>query len=240
MSPLTTVLTNPTISTASYLGEDLQAAIVESKTINGKVYDMAIATLPDKVVNSNGATLYSYQDDYSSWGYWIARETDASSGCPGGGTSCRAIAQGYWVAGYETAATTIANIPANTEYSYAGNVLGNLVTSSGIVAPIKMDSDNTFNLTVKFGATNPVQITRMKFNTIGAGGFDSDALTTSTTSQIAGNSFGGSVNGGSVTALQFQGKFYGPNAESVGGAWAGQFSNGATTLQGNGVFKARR
>lgn len=102
-----------TIAGASYLNEDLQALIVENKAVNGKMYDFAMATLPDDIVKDNSGIKYGYKDDYSSWGYWIARETDASSGCSMASASCeKSMAYGYWVAGYETAASTIAAIPA--------------------------------------------------------------------------------------------------------------------------------
>jgi hypothetical protein len=102
-----------TIARASYLNEDLQALIVENKAVNGKMYDFAMATLPDDIVKDNSGIKYGYKDDYSSWGYWIARETDASSGCSMASASCeKSMAYGYWVAGYETAASTIAAIPA--------------------------------------------------------------------------------------------------------------------------------
>lgn len=66
----------------------MQAMIVEGKTVNGKNYDFAMATLPDKVIGGK----YSYQNDYTSWGYWVATEKVSTD---------PTYAQGYWVAGYE-------------------------------------------------------------------------------------------------------------------------------------------
>lgn len=234
-----------TIASASYLGEDLQSMIVANKTVNGKQFDFAMATMPDNIVTSNDA-LYGYKDDYSAWGYWMARETDASSNCSMLSSSCnKVLAQGYWVAGHETLAATLdVHRQASTTYNYTGNVLGNIVDASGMVNPIKMDSQNYFAMSVNFGAANPVQISAMQFNAGVHSIYSSAATTTSTiggvnpaTTAITSNALAASASWNSgADNVNLQGKFYGPNAESVGGAWAGTFNGGA--LKGSGVFKA--
>ena len=60
-----------------------------------------------------------------------------------------------------------------------------------------------------------------------------------TTSAASVAGFNASVTGGQVINANIKGKFYGPYMESVGGAWAGSFNNGAA-LSGTGVFKAKR
>ena len=88
----------------------------------------------------------------------------------------------------------------------------------------------------EFGAANPVTVTEIKFNTMDLGSvYIAEPLVTST-STISGNTFSGSAADGS-TALDLKGKFFGPNAEAIGGAWKGTFNNG-TALSGTGVFKA--
>ncbi|MDP2894878.1 MAG: hypothetical protein Q8N78_10995, partial [Sulfurimonas sp.] len=111
MAGLTQTDAAEAIPSASFLGEDMQAMIIESKTINGKTYDFAMATLPDTVVDGS----YSYQNDYTSWGYWVATEKAPTAG--------DSYAQGYWVAGYESPSDINVTIPANTTYSYNGHVL---------------------------------------------------------------------------------------------------------------------
>jgi hypothetical protein len=211
-----------TIPSASFLGEDMQAMIIEGKTINGKTYDFAMATLPDYVDSSNGD--YSYQNDYTSWGYWVATEKAPTAG--------GSYAQGYWVAGYET---PVGSMPiAETIYNYNGHVLGT-VTNGTLASPIKLDADNSFKANIEFGAANPLSVTEMKFNTMDLGSvYIAEPLVTST-STISGNTFSGSAADGS-TALDLKGKFFGPNAEAIGGAWKGTFNS--NTLSGTGVFKA--
>ena len=89
----------------------------------------------------------------------------------------------------------------------------------------------------EFGAANPVTVTEIKFNTMDldlGSVYIAEPLVTST-STISGNTFSGSAADGS-TALDLKGKFFGPNAEAIGGAWKGTFNNSA--LSGTGVFKA--
>jgi hypothetical protein len=235
-----------TIASASYLGEDLQSIIVANKTVNGKQFDFAMATMPDNIVVSNDA-LYGYKDDYSAWGYWMARETDASSNCSMLDSSCnKVLAQGYWVAGHETLAATLDTYrQASATYDYTGNVLGNIIDANGVINPIKMDNQNYFAMSVNFGTANPVQISAMQFNA-GVYVIDGSAISTisstvggvnPSTTAITSNALAASASWGSgANNVNLQGKFYGPNAESAGGAWAGTFNSGV--LKGSGVFKA--
>lgn len=220
MDGLTQTDASETIPSASFLGEDMQAMIIEGKTINGKTYDFAMATLPDTVVDEK----YSYQNDYTSWGYWVATEKAPTAG--------GSYAQGYWVAGYET---PVGSMPiAETIYNYNGHVLGTL-TNGTLASPIKLDEYNSFKANIEFGAANPVTVTEIKFNTMDLGSvYIAEPLVTST-STISGNTFSGSAADGS-TALDLKGKFFGPNAEAIGGAWKGTFNS--NTLSGTGVFKA--
>lgn len=216
------------IPSASFVGEDMQAMIIESRTVNGKTYDFAMATLPDTIVDGK----YSYQNDYSSWGYWVATEKNAP-------IESRSYAQGYWVAGYETPDSIISSIPANSIYTYSGNVLGT-VTNGTVASPIILDSDNSFKASVEFGAANPVTITEIKFNTVNNSllSISGNSSNSSNTSTLAGNKFSGTMTEGANAVLNFNGKFYGPNAESIGGVWNGDFKNEA--LKGTGVFKASK
>ena len=222
MAGLTQTNSTETLPSASFVGEDMQAMIIESKTVNSKTYDFAMATLPDVIVNE----AYSYQNDYSSWGYWVATEKVSTD---------KTYAQGYWVAGYETPTGTISAITPSTTYSYIGNVLGS-VTNGTLTSPILLDVDNSFNADITFGTTNPVTITEMKFNTADLGVVETIGTATTLSNAISGNTFSGVHDNTSGTVVNFKGKFYGPSAESIGGAWSGAFNNG--DLTGTGVFKA--
>ncbi|ABB44205.1 hypothetical protein Suden_0927 [Sulfurimonas denitrificans DSM 1251] len=207
------------IPSSSYLGEDMQAMIIESKTVNGKTYDFAMATLPDKV---EATGKYSYQNDYTSWGYWVATEKAPTAG--------GSYAQGYWVAGYET---PVSSIPTSTTYNYSGNILGT-ITHGTMASPILLDETNSFKAAIQFGATNPITITEMKFNTKDLGAVTGIGTATTPSNSIIDNTFSGTHTNG-TTALDFKGKFFGPAAEAIGGAWSGTFNNAA--LSGTGVFK---
>lgn len=236
MSALSQADIGGSVASASFLKEDLQGMIIQNKTINGKTHDFALATLPDGITE---ASKYSFIDDYSSWGYWVARETDASSGCSLGASGCnKNIAMGYWVAGYETPAATISSlVSGNAAYSYTGNIIGSL-NDNVAVHPIQLDGFNRLDMNVNFGSANPVQITNVQFSTTG-GLYTVQSSTPSTASSISGNGFSSSTGWNSGTNfINTNGKFYGPSAESAGGAWSGSFNSGA--LNGVGVFKVRK
>jgi FecR protein len=248
--------TTPANFASSYIAEDIQSLVFKNgMTISGKTYDMAFATLPDKI--SVGG--YSqFIDDYSSWGFWQARETDTSN--LGAGTNSRIA--GYWVAGQGATVASVNSYralagSATTEYVYNGHILGILTDSGGRYDPIKLDALNHFDLSVMFGASNPVRVTQMKFGTVGGLSIDSGAMAPDrTTSGISGqpinatpvafttNSFAGSfLNTSETVGGQFNGMFFGPKVNSVGGNWAGQFTNvdcSGNQCLGMGVFKADR
>lgn len=155
---------------------------------------------------------YLLNNTYASWGYWVLA-TDYLTNEP----------KNYWISGNETTSTAISSIIENTEYSYSGNVLGYL---GGIL--ILLDEDNSFKANIIFGSTNPIEITEMKFNTI-----DSQAVFVADLADqvntISENGFSGETKN-----VNFEGKFYGSEANNIGGTWSGTFGSD----NGSGVFKA--
>ena len=118
------------------------------------------------------------------------------------------------------------------------------MVSGGVTSPIKLDADNRFVAMINFGSAQyPIQISQMKFNTVDLGTVDlSHPSLVAGLSSIVDNKFSG-ISTGTDTTLNLKGKFYGPNAESIGGAWSGTFKNNNATplnLTGTGVFKAVR
>ena len=114
------------------------------------------------------------------------------------------------------------------------------MTSGGLTSPIKLDADNRFVAMIHFGSAQyPIQISQMKFNTVDLGTVDlSHPSLVAGLSSIVDNKFSATATG-SDTSINFKGKFYGPDAQSIGGAWSGTFKNNAdVALSGTGVFKA--
>ena len=241
-APGMAIIGSPAMS-GSFVSEDIQTLIIKGDSASSKgisinsaaapFYDMAFASLPDKV---SGSTL-EYVDDASSWGYWLAREATASTSN---------VAVGFWVAGIDTAVGVLNSYRTGaTVANYAGHVLGNL-DSGGIKDTIRLDGGNFINFNVNFGGSNPVQLTGIGFTTVGGTTISGSGITTSS-SKIGGvdpssatiplNNFQGTASWG-ASNFQYFGKFFGPEANSMGGNWAGTFNGGST--KGVGVFKAGR
>ena len=241
-APGMAIIDSPAMS-GSFVSEDIQTLIIKGDSASSKgisinsaaapFYDMAFASLPDKV---SGSTL-EYVDDASSWGYWLAREATASTSN---------VAVGFWVAGIDTAVGVLNSYRTGaTVANYAGHVLGNL-DSGGIKDTIRLDGGNFINFNVNFGGSNPVQLTGIGFTTVGGTTISGSGITTSS-SKIGGvdpssaaiplNNFQGTASWG-ASNFQYFGKFFGPEANSMGGNWAGTFNGGST--KGVGVFKAGR
>lgn len=178
-------------------------------------------------------------NDYVSWGYWAVNSQDSSK---------LTNTQNYWVGGDETNATAaIAYINAltpNTYYTYTGKVLGN-VEEAGMLYDIDNNAANSVQLKFDFGGGansiyNDSSYSWIKFSandklwnlkptlttpTVTNGVF-SDGLTGTVTTELAVP----------VTAGAIKGKFYGDQAQAVGGT----FNAATATATAVGVFKAVR
>ncbi len=195
-------------------------------------------------VDSANSKLYTTADsagaDYASWGYWIA-EYDVY------GTT--QVNFGTWVGGVLTNPSEISSlVSSNAVVNYKGQSIGGVVNSDGYYSAIKMDSNNVVNLTINFGATHSIN-GYINFDTsnsewrvnIAAGQYSSQ-ITPSYSSFRAfadGSSpFSGTgSNGSAVTGGSLEGNFYGPNANTIGGAFKFQTMGNAKAA---GVFKANK
>lgn len=218
---------------------------LDAATINS-VSDMQHFSLGD--FDSNGTTLYTYNDtssnDYVSWGYWSSNEVNTTTNL------LQAKSDNLWVAGKDSQSAkiyidTLAALSTKTTYTYTGQILGSVSCSldnTHIDNILPTDPTNKLQLTFDFGAgTNSINTAQswLKFTA------DSKLwhLVPSATS-VSGNGFattitqGDTMDGslGSVTG-QLQGKFYGVQAQAIGGTFEAQSDQNIRAI---GVFKGLR
>jgi N-acetylneuraminic acid mutarotase len=228
--------------TSSYIAEDDKVIIGQaSLNVNGvqRVATIGFQTLPDKVDATTGNL--SSVDDYSSWGYWQTVSNDS--------VSPALEYHGWWVSGEPTPIAAIQSLmSANTSYTYSGHVLGETF-SGATLDPIILNKNNAMNMTVNFGAANPINVTKLQFDTSKGWSYNQSANLTNIASNIAVDTInathgytatvGNSVN--AADSLKLQGTFYGPSAQSTGGAFAGSLTGvDAAQRAVQGVFKGRR
>lgn len=194
-------------------------------------------SIPDNY-DANNNTLSYDNDDYSSWGYWTATAFDDQT------TKANLFyvdQYSTWVAGEETLAATIAGLMSGNEtYTYTGNVLGSINDGNSSVA-IALDAMNTINLSIDFGAgsfsgnmafQDVNQTSVWNVNITGTGG------SVTTNAGFSTSTITGSVNSQpTITSGTINGKFYGPDAQSVGGKFLIPEETG---LIASGVFKAKK
>lgn len=221
--------TTPTTSMVNYSGEDNKIIWGEA-VVDSKSSTIGFASLPDKVNSDNSLASV---DDFSSWGYWEAMSTDGTQ-----------YHSGYWVSGQPTSVEYINQMVAQKQtYSYSGHVIGDTLNASSIKDAIVLDVNNKIDMSVKFGSANPITVTALKFSTSQGWSYNQSTNLTNTSSAVSGNGYtaalGNSVN--TSDALNMQGKFYGPQANSTGGAFAGNLTGADATQRAvQGVYKARR
>ena len=227
------------ITTAVYYTSEDSKVIWGTALINNKPGVIGFAALPDRVTEYG--VVYS-EDDYSSWGYWEAATTLAGDRNP-------EFYTGYWVSGVPTDASTIQAMANNNIVGgYQGHVLGDTFDGSAVDS-IVLNGFNKFNMTVYFGAANPIRLDSLQFETSKGWIYSQSSNLTNISSAISVNTstntqgytatVGNSVN--TTDILKLQGKFYGPVANSTGGVFSGALtgSSGGVSSQRNvqGVFK---
>ncbi|WP_164969089.1 FecR domain-containing protein [Candidatus Marinarcus aquaticus] len=149
-------------------------------------------------------------NDYVQWGEWNATTLYNSE---------EMTLSGYWLAGAQTPSSEIESlINSNANYNYSGYVLGQ--SSSNNIINITYNS--TVNFNIDFGGKSLTgRFNLGSFYTNVSGTLSSSGFSfTPTTAGVGGNG---------------SGKFFGPNAKSVGGTF--YFTGNATYT---GVFKASR
>lgn len=118
--------------------------------------------------------------------------------------------------------------------------------------PIMLNKNNAMTLSVNFGSANPVNLTKLKFDTSSGWSYDQTTNLTNTSSALSLNSAAQTQSyqatvGNSVATtdlLKLQGKFYGANAESTGGVMSGTLTGTKSALDTQrtvqGIFKGAR
>lgn len=186
-------------------------------------------TIPD-TLNEDDFT-YSYDnDDYSSWGYWTATLQDSNNDL------LQYTNSSTWVAGVTTPTDTI-DFLLNTSkptYTFNGQVLGNVINGTNFT-PIDLNSQNNISLTINF--SNPSVTGTIGFTS----NYGNDTWSANTTTSGVTNSnftagLSGTV-GANTTTGSLEGKYYGPNLQSVGGKFQLTSTGGDVA---SGVFKAKK
>ncbi len=211
-------------SKSGYINDDYFATL---GAVDGKGYIVALDT-------ANGVS-----DDYVTWGYW-GYKSDSNSSV--------VILPSTWVAGVESNASTFISMKigdintTTTSYTYTGKAIGHVKEGANVYAidevnnnAVQLDFDfgggagslkNTSYIQFKTNSATPELWRISPQGAVSAGGFsvsNTDSVTIEGTAQ----------SGSSSTV---SGKFYGPDAASVGGAF-----NAYTPTKGAiGVFKAVR
>lgn len=175
----------------------------------------------------------TYANDYVSWGYWAIKANDDTKLLP---------TKNYWVAGKDSDAAIahIATLPANTHYIYTGKVLGS-VEEGGVSYNIATDTSSV-QLKFDFGGGTNTLFSGANYSWIRftANGKDWDLAPTLNTPTITDGKFSDSLTGTvlstPITSGAIQGKFYGNQAQAVGGT----FNATTGTSTAVGVYKAVR
>ncbi len=178
----------------------------------------------------------SEPNDYVSWGYWAINSQD---------TSQLTNKRNYWVGGSQTdadaAISYIAGLSPST-YIYTGKVMGD-VEEAGSFYNIANDASNSVQLKFDFGGgTNSIfndsSYSWIRFTANNQQWDLRPALIVPTvTNGIFNDGLMGTVaSTTSVTSGAIQGKFYGDQAQAVGGT----FNAATAAAKAVGVFKAVR
>lgn len=203
-----------TAGSFSISGEDSFSA-----TQTGSFWGFSDATL------NISTTSDSSTKDYVSWGYWNMTYNSGN------------IGKGVWIGGIPTI-----SMPSTGTASYSGTVIGYTGTSGQLITPIDAGGTATFN--VNFAA--PTITGNINFT---SGGHTWIANIASTS--ISGNSFSAdrtNTLSGTRDGIPFfnsagtnvNGKFYGPNANVVGGSFTLMETTSTPPSKAVGVFKANR
>lgn len=176
-------------------------------------------------------------NDYVSWGYWAVNSSD---------TSQLTTKRNYWVGGSQTDAdAAISHIAglSSTHYTYTGKVMGDVEEAGSFNA---IDSaTSSVQLKFDFGGGTNALYSDPSFSWIrfSANGKQWDLKPTLTTPTVTNGTFSDGLTGTvtaelavPVTTGAIQGKFYGNQAQAVGGT----FNAATATATAIGVFKAVR
>ena len=187
-------------------------------------FSVIIDTENKAATTSNGDSLNVKSADSSvSWGYW----NDGSGGIDN---------KKVWVSGQETSIGVLNS--NNSPATYTGQSIGNVEMADGSDEKILVNSDNAINLNFDLGGGAGNVNGNIKFKTSNSSwnaNLQGSASGSGFTSTVSDNGLGdvGIITEGS----QLSGKFYGNEADAVGGTFN---INSAETHTATGVFKATK
>lgn len=239
-----TVLANSNDEYGLTMGANMTAYASVAVGVNGTSYAVE-DFMRQGFINTDGVrTGYMWAEieplsgsEYVSWGVWGTLSADTEDAYEQ--EQSWLADQQYWVAGStitpESKIASLMNQTAN--YTYTGQVLGKTYNGStwNLIDTASSDVKMIFN----FGRTSTIN--SASYITFTSNGGDSWTLKP-TSSQVSTTGFHSSMasgtNGGSmnVTSGWMYGKFFGSDAQAVGG----MFSASANSAQAVGVFKAVR
>lgn len=229
-SDSTISLQNRTVASSQSLEKSADSSTLTYKTINR----FSIKDFNDE--KGWMQTENTYTNDYISWGYWAINSSDSSK---------LTTKKNYWVGGIDSdaclAETYISGLATSTHYFYTGQVIGD-VEEAGLHYTI---DSSTSSVQLKFdfgGGTNSLyndaSYSWIRFS---ANGKQWDLKPTLTTPTVTSGTFSdgltGTVTSGlvaPVTSGAIKGKFYGDEAQAVGGT----FTAATAASKAVGVFKA--
>jgi len=169
--------------------------------------------------DAQGNVISSSSDDSVVWGHW-ADDTDKK-----------------WVAGQTTPTSVLENVQNSatvTNASYKGKVIGSVNGNDAI----KNDAANNVDINFQLGGGKNTMDGNIKFDTQAGQSWDSnfEGTTSGSSFTTSGGSVAGSGAGNDITSGSVDGKFYGDDAQAIGGTF--DLKTDADTA--NGVFKATK
>lgn len=185
-----------------------QYITIDAQNIQG---ELSLENSGLTMTDDQGNSIDSTSDESISWGHW---NNDPSK---------------KWVAGQETDIKIIDDLRTGTNTvnaTYSGKVMGSVNGSD----EIKMDQTNSVNINFELGQNKNNMDGDMNFETNSGQNWSAEFE-----GSVSGNSFSSSaMTGGNVDSGTVDGKFYGNDAQSVGGTF--DLDKGAD--KATGVFKA--
>ncbi|MEA1915224.1 MAG: transferrin-binding protein-like solute binding protein, partial [Campylobacterota bacterium] len=150
--------------------------------------------MPDPIVETQN-TLGN--NDYTTWGTWTISQGN------------EILDYNHWISGDTTASD---DLPGTGTVTYNGSVHGSVYDAG------YREIDGTSSVTANFSDNTMSGTLHMKYQDSGSSFVQ--AHLNDTTITRASSSFSGElVNGATITDGTISGKFYGPNAEEIGGDW---------------------
>ena len=222
--------------TSNYINDDNFGVMVNSGSNDVKTYvtNSGFMVSRGDSYDSSTNTVSENNDDYSSWGYWTASYKDATNDNPE-----HVVPMSAWVAGEVTDVSSVTELitKTGTNPTYTGHVIGHVVKDYSFREPILLNNQN--NVTLNFDLSSEMVTGNINFQS--GDPKDTSTLTnwaesvSSAAADLTPPTFKFNTTNGSG-----EGKFFGPNAESVGGVFKAEQYIDGSMKNANAVFKAIR